>query len=101
MDDIIDDSKIPTLYQELISIFLESISYSLLLHYLFDEAIALKDSNELVWSPIYALSETELTMLKEYFEEILWTGKLNLLNSRPKLLSSLYLKVMVVNYICM
>jgi hypothetical protein len=48
INDIIDTSKIHTLYHKLISIFLQSISNSLLTDYVFQPVIDLKYGNQLV-----------------------------------------------------
>jgi hypothetical protein len=76
MEDVVDDSKIPAVYHEFLSVFSQSASDSLPPHRSFDHAIELKDGEEPPWGPIYALSETELTALREYLEEMLRTGKI-------------------------
>jgi hypothetical protein len=65
VEDIVDDSKIPTAYHEFLSIISQSLSDSLPPHCSFDHAIELKDGEKPPWGPIYALSNTELTALKE------------------------------------
>ena len=45
-------------------------------HRSYDHAIDLKDGEQPPWGPIYALSEKELSVLKDYLKEMLDSGKI-------------------------
>jgi hypothetical protein len=76
MEDVVDDSKIPTTYHEFLSFFSQSTSDLLPARRLFDHAIELKESEELVSGLIYALSEPKLTVLREYLDKMRCTRKI-------------------------
>ena len=51
-------------------------SDELLPHCSFDHAIDMVDGKEPPWGPIYALSEKELGVLREYLDTMLASGKI-------------------------
>ena len=75
-EEVVDSNRILECYHEYLSVFSQRTSDALPPHRSFDHSIEVKEGEELPWGPIYALSETELTALREYLEDMLRTGKI-------------------------
>ena len=68
--------NIPWQYREFQSVYDGQYSDELPPHRSFDHAIDMVDEKEPPWGPIYALSEKELGVLREYLDTILASGKI-------------------------
>ena len=70
----INKPQIPEEYQEFKDIFMSSLIRELPEHSPFDHEIKLMDGKELIFKPIYQLSELESRTLREYLDENLKKG---------------------------
>jgi len=68
--------RIPWQYRDYKSLYNGEISNVLPRHRSFDHANDIQVGKEPPWGPIYALSEKELSVLKEYIKEMLDQGKI-------------------------
>ena len=68
--------RIPDYYKEWHSIFDGTVADVLPKHTSYDHAIDIQEGKEPPWGPIYALSETELEVLREYLKKMLDAGKI-------------------------
>jgi hypothetical protein len=69
-------NRIPWQYQDYKSLYNGEVSNALPPHRSFDNAIDIQAGKEPPWGPIYALSEKELSVLKEYIKEMIDQGKI-------------------------
>jgi len=67
---------IPWQYRDYWSLYHAEVSNVLPPHQSFDHAIDIQAGKEPPWGPIYAVSERELSVLKEYVKEMLDQGKI-------------------------
>lgn len=67
---------VPQVYHEYLSVFDSKNADRLPPHRKWDHAIDLEEGKEPPWGPIYALSELELSALREYLDEMLASGKI-------------------------
>jgi hypothetical protein len=67
---------IPWQYRDFQSVFNGQYADELPPHRSFDHAIDMVDGKEPPWGPIYALSQKELEVLREYLEDMLKSGKI-------------------------
>ena len=70
------EARLSAQYRDFVSVFEPQMADALPPHRTFDHAIDLQEETKPPWGPIYALSEKELTALREYLDEILRTGKI-------------------------
>ena len=63
-------------YRQFSSLATREVSDALPPHRLYDHAIETLPNERPPWGPVYALSEKELEVLREYLEEMLRTGKI-------------------------
>jgi hypothetical protein len=68
--------RVPEEYHEYLDVFSQKAADALPPHRRFDHAIELKGEEQPPWGPIYALSEMELKVLREYLDDMLRTGKI-------------------------
>jgi hypothetical protein len=68
--------RIPWQYRDFQTIYNGETANALPPHRSYDHAIDLKDGEQPPWGPIYALSEKELSVLKDYLKEMLDSGKI-------------------------
>lgn len=69
-------ARLPAPYHEFLSVFSKEVAEALPPNREWDHAIDLKEGEQPPWGPIYALSEKELTALREYLDDMLRTGKI-------------------------
>jgi hypothetical protein len=68
--------RIPWQYRDFQTIYNSETANTLPTHRSYDHAIALKDGDQPPRGPIYALSEKELSVLKDYLKKMLDSGKI-------------------------
>jgi hypothetical protein len=68
--------RIPKYYREYASIFNGEVADVLPKHTSYDHAIDIQEGREPPWGPIYALSQKELEVLREYLKKMLDSGKI-------------------------
>ena len=68
--------KIPWQYRDYKSVYNGEYSVDIPPHRSFDHAIDMVEGKEPPWGPIYALSEKELQVLREYLDTMLKSGKI-------------------------
>ena len=76
-------SRLPSCYYQFQKLFEPKTAAELLMHSPYDHAIDLLPRTAPPWGPVYSLSETELTALREYLEMMLASRKI-----RPSMFST-------------
>ena len=69
-------SRLPSCYHQFQKLFEPRTAAELPMHSPYDHAIDLLPGTAPPWGPVYSLSETELTALREYLETMLASGKI-------------------------
>jgi hypothetical protein len=70
------EAAVPPQYHQYLSVFAREASDALPPHRSYDHAIDLKPGEQPPWGPVYALSEKELAVLRDWLKEMLATGKI-------------------------
>ena len=70
------EERISSMYRDYLSVFEPRMVDTLPGHHSFDHAIDLQEDAKPLGSPLYALSQKELSTLHEYLDEMPQTGKI-------------------------